>query len=104
MPSGFTTVDFGSFAPAKKWARIGPNGGDARTTIIGQTSILATSFVEAWIFDAGSGSADHSSDEHFVENIKVKAGNIVAGVGFDIVAESTLGGTYGQFNVAWVWI
>ncbi len=104
MPSGFTIIDFGSIIPANKWTKIGPNAGDVRITISGQGGILMTSFVEAWIFDDGSGSVDHSADEHFIENIRVQAGNIVVGVGFDIVAECTLGGTYGQFNVAWVWI
>jgi len=101
MATGTATVDFGSFAPLKG-DRVGPNGGDTRVTITGQSAILATSFVEAWIRPAAS--ADHSADEHFIENIRVEAGNIVPGSSFDIYAEATLGGVYGQFNVNWVWV
>ncbi len=90
---GHTTIDFGA-AP-------GTGGQSITTTITGQGAIVASSDVEAWI--RCQDSADHSADEHFVENIRVRAGNIVAGVGFDIIGECLLGTTYGVFNVSWVW-
>lgn len=91
---GHTTVDFGA-APG--------TGGTATTvTITGQGGISTTaSEVEAWI--RCEDSSDHSEDEHMIENIRVRAGNIVAATGFDIVAECTLGYTYGVWNVSWVW-
>lgn len=92
--SGTTTVDFGSGAP---------EGNDTHktVTITGQTAIASGSLVEAWV--RGTSSADHTIDEHMVENLKVEAGNIVVGTGFDIVVTCTLGKTYGVFNLNWVW-
>lgn len=89
---GHTTIDFGA-APG--------TGGDVRISITGQGSIAASSDVEAWI--RCEDSADHSEDEHAVENFRVRATNIVASTGFDIVAEATLGSVYGVWNVSWVW-
>lgn len=99
--TGTATVNFGAFAAASPGAPVGPNGGETRTTVTGQTGILSSSFVEAWI--APVATSDHSVDEHFIENIRVTAGNIVPGVGFDIYAEAQLGGVYGSFNVFWIW-
>ena len=78
---GNTTIDFGAF----------PGASDASATITGQAGIVAGSAVEAWL--RGEASADHSSDEHLVETIKVIAMNIVAGTGFTIKAVNT-----GQLN------
>ena len=71
---GTATIDFGAF----------PGASDTSVTVTGQASILAGSLVEAWIFPADT--ADHSADEHMVEQIRVFAGNVVAGVGFTIYA------------------
>lgn len=90
---GHTTVDFGA-AP-------GTGAQSSVVTITGQASIATSSDVEAWI--RCEDSSDHSEDEHFVENIRVRAGNIVASTGFDIIAEATLGSTFGVWNVSWVW-
>lgn len=75
--SGITTVNFGAF----------PGASDAKTTIIGQTNILAGSKVNAYL--VATGTADHSADEHWVESLQVMAGGIVPGVGFDIYAKNT---------------
>lgn len=75
--AGKTTVDFGTF----------PGASDALVTVTGQASIVAGSVVEAWI--ECTPTADHSADEHWVESIEVKAGNIVAGTGFTIYAKNT---------------
>lgn len=89
---GHTTIDFGA-APG--------TGGDVRIAVTGQGAIVAGSDAEAWL--RCESSADHSADEHLVENIRVRAGNIASGTGFDIVAECLLGSTYGVWNVSWVW-
>lgn len=74
---GNTTIDFGAF----------PGASDASATVTGQAGIVAGSCVEAWI--RGEASADHSSDEHLLETIKVLAMDIVAGTGFTIKAMNT---------------
>lgn len=105
LNSGQTTVDFGSF----------PGKSDASVTITGQTTILSGSIVNAWILPAAT--ADHSSDEHLVETLKVLPGNIIAGTGFTIYGvnysqlnEPIVGGRggigtrlYGLWNVGWAW-
>jgi hypothetical protein len=77
MPTGTTSVDFGAF----------PGKSDASVAVTGQTGIVAGSLVEAWIRPVAT--ADHTADEHLVENIKIVAGNIVAGTGFTIYAFNT---------------
>jgi hypothetical protein len=108
MAQGTTTVNFGTF----------PGATDTSVTVTGQSSILATSLVEAWVFPAAT--AAHSVDEHWVDGPQVMAGNIVAGTGFTIYASvkpqtdakaptNSLGGktdsprAYGSWTVAWVW-
>ena len=90
-----TTVNFGAGAP---------NGNDPHqvVTVTGQAGILAGSLVEAWV--RAEASADHNADEHMVEALKVEAGNIVAGTGFDIHVTCTQGKTYGVFNLNWAWV
>jgi len=91
---GTTTVDFGSGASNS-------NDTTVLKTITGQASIVAGSLVEAWV--RAEISADHNVDEHMVENLKVEAGNIVSGTGFDIRATCVVGKTYGVFNLNWAW-
>jgi hypothetical protein len=74
---GQTTIDFGAF----------PGASDASVVITGQTGILASSLVEAWL--RPEATADHSADEHVVETLRVVAGNVVAGVGFTIYGVNT---------------
>lgn len=88
---GTTALNFGAT----------PGGTDASVTVTGQAGILAGSLVEAWILPIATG--DHSIDEHLVERIEVVAGSIVAGTGFTIYGYCSVGQTYGQFTVAWVW-
>jgi len=75
---------------------------DVTLAITGQTSIVGTSLVDAWLIPAAS--ADHTADEHFVEDMSVMAGNVVAGTGFTIYGK-TDGAfkIYGRWNVGWVW-
>lgn len=92
---GLATLDFGAF----------PGKSDASVDVTGQASILSGSLVEAWILPADT--ADHSADEHMVEDMKVFAGSIVAGNKFTIYGLEGGGRAstriYGQWNVAWVW-
>lgn len=75
--SGKTTIDFGGF----------PGASDAAVKVTGQTGIGAGSLVEAWIFPLDT--SDHTSDEHWIETIKVTAADIDPGVGFWIYAVNT---------------
>lgn len=101
---GTATLDFGAF----------PGKTDATVTVTGQTGILGTNLVEAWIFPTAT--ANHSADEHWVDPPEVYAGNIVAGTGFTIygvikkraeIGPSTravdMPMIYGQWTVGWVW-
>jgi hypothetical protein len=114
MAQGEASIDFGVF----------PGESDASVTITGQTNILSTSNIEAWIMPKTT--ADHSADEHMVETIRVFAdkSSIVVGTSFVIkgfntsqLNETPLGwqssgssraggsgqGTrlYGVYNVGW---
>lgn len=73
---GVTEVDFGAF----------PGTSHATVAVTGQTGILSTSLVEAWL--APADTADHSSDEHVVEKpqLHVVAADIVPSTGFTIHA------------------
>ena len=88
--TGSATLDFGT---ASKPA--------ASVAVTGQASIIAGSKVEAFVRLAVS--ADHSADEHMVEQLKIMAGNIVAGTGFTIYGEA-YPQTSGQWNIDWVWV
>jgi len=92
MPTaGASTVNFGA----------APGSTDAQTIITGQAGIQSSSFVSAWLVP--SVSADHNDDEHWADDVTVYAGTIVTGVGFTIYAKSPQG-TYGAFNVQWIWV
>lgn len=87
-------LDFGAF----------PGKSDASIAITGQTTILAGSLAEAWLVPVAT--ADHTADEHLVEELEVYAGNIVAGTGFTIYGICRGKGDvriYGTWSVAWVW-
>jgi hypothetical protein len=75
--TGTALLDFGAF----------PGASDATVAVTGQAGIVAGSLVEAWILPAAT--ADHSADEHFVEPLRVMAGNIVAATGFTIYGLNT---------------
>jgi hypothetical protein len=79
MATGEIEIDFGAF----------PGKSDASVTVTGQTNILATSRIEAWVMPAAT--ADHTADEHMVETIKAFAdrSSIVVGTSFVIKAFNT---------------
>jgi hypothetical protein len=90
--SGSTTVDFGT-----------PGATDVTKAVTGQASILSGSLVEAWISPVAT--ADHNADEHWVEEIQVTAGNVVAGTGFTIYARTrSAHKLHGLWTVSWVWV
>ena len=95
MPTGTTTVDFGSGAPQA-------NDTLKTVAITGQGAIVAGSLVEGWVRVAAS--SDHNIDEHSIENLTVTAGNIVAGTGFTLYITCTEGKTYGVWNLNWAWV
>ena len=92
---GNAVVNFGAF----------PGASDASVTITGQAAILAGAKIAANI--VATATADHSADEHWVENLTCVAGNIVPGTGFTIYMknDTPIGDTliYGQWSVAWQW-
>lgn len=75
--TGTALLDFGPF----------PGSSDASVTVTGQTLIATNSIVQAWI--RPDTTDDHSPDEHWLETLKVTAGNIVAGTGFTIYGMNT---------------
>lgn len=89
--AGTSVVDFGAF----------PGSSQQVITITGQAAIQASSAVQAWII--GATTASHSIDEHYAEPIRVVAGNINPGTGFDIYVECSQGLTTGTFNIGWSW-
>ena len=91
--TGNTTVDFGSI----------PGTNIASVTVTGQGSILATSHAEAFMMGNDS-TTDHSAYEHQIVPIALNfsVGNVVAGTGFTVYAQSELRLT-GKFKARWVW-
>lgn len=92
---GTAELDFGAH----------PGATHATVAVTGQAAILAGSLVEAWV--RPEATTDHSADEHTVENLIVKARDIVAGTGFTIHGvEGPCNGKsklWGKWSIAWVW-
>lgn len=92
----------GSGAAGLSVINFGVSGSDvASLAITGQTGITLTSFVSAHL--TAIATADHSIDEHVVEEMDVRAGNIVAGTGFTIYARTRNKKITGNWTVAWQW-
>ena len=91
--SGSATLDFGAL----------PGGGVASVAVTGQTGILLTSRVKIWL--QAEASADFNATEHsliFASRMGLSAGNIIAGAGFTIFAETELR-LAGKITVRWEW-
>ena len=89
---GIATIDFGV------------NGADRASTFIllNDANIgISTTVVLCGI--RGMGSNDHTFDEHLVEQMDIRAGNIVNGQGFEIYAVTRNVKLYGQWSVFWQW-
>ncbi|HTQ48351.1 MAG TPA: hypothetical protein VMI75_36595 [Polyangiaceae bacterium] len=93
--SGRTTITFGA----------APGGDSASVAITGQSAILSSSACEAYLDATGTGTSDHSVDEHIMAaaDLDFTCSAIVAGTGFTVNAVSRSGNAYGQFNIIWVW-
>ena len=92
MATGTATIDFGAF----------PGASDTSLAITGQAAIVAGSLVEAWIRPVTT--ADHLADEHWVEELDVTAGDIVAATGFTIYGRTRNRRLHGLWTVAWAWV
>lgn len=88
---GTGTVNFGAF----------PGASDASQAITGQAGIVSGSILVVGLRLAAT--ADHSADEHRVEEMDVTAGNIVAGTGFTVYAKTRNKRLYGSWTVQWLW-
>lgn len=94
MATGTATLDFGA-----------DPGSSHATLAVASAAIASGSIPEAFIYPVAT--ADHSADEHMVENIKVCARDVVAGVGFTIhgtEGPGNAGKIWGQWNVGWAWV
>jgi len=91
MAQGHTTADFGAF----------PGTAAVDVAVTGQAAIVADSDVEAWI--RAEVSADHSADEHEIEDFDVTAKSITAATGFTISMRPRVGRCYGVYNLSWAW-
>lgn len=74
---GTAVLDFGTF----------PGVSDASVLVTGQAGIIAGSVVLVQL--RPEATADHTADEHLVENMRVTAGAIVPGTGFTIYGVNT---------------
>lgn len=90
MPTttGTTTINFGAKETTAK-------------TTVSSAGITGASLVEAWLFPAVT--ASNTVDNHWVDDIKVMAGNVQNGVGFDVYALCNTGLAHGIYNVGWVY-
>ena len=102
--SGSTTVDFGAW----------PGDSEATTTVVGQTGYVAATPVEAWLLPVDT--ADHTVDEHVMEEVDVTAyflanGSFtirVAPRAYALTAVPNSGMApprrlYGVYTVGWAW-
>ena len=95
---GTAVLDFGGF----------PGASDANV-VAAAVGMTSTSLAEAWM--SPTATADHTSDEHFVETIKLIAGLfvndiiIIRGVNSSQLTnpEGPTPRIWGTWNVNWVW-
>lgn len=90
---GTATIDFGA----------APGSNEASVAVTGQTSILATSKVEAFVM-ADDTSAGHTAADHryLPQLASLSCGTPTAATGFTIHARSVHKLT-GQWSLRWVW-
>lgn len=90
---GTATLDFGT----------NPGTNEASVAVTGQTTISATSKVEAYVM-ADDTTATHSASDHryFATLTGLTCGTPTAGTGFTIYARS-LEDLTGTFLIHWVW-
>lgn len=88
MAQGTATIDFGAASTDTSVAVSAP-------------AITGSQLVEAWLFPAAT--TNNTADNHYVDHIRVMAGNVQAGVGFTIYGRCDTGLAHGKFNVGWVY-
>lgn len=90
---GTATIDFGAF----------PGSNEASIAVTGQTTIAATSKVEAFVM-ADDTTTDHTASDHryFAALAGLSCGTPTAGTGFTIYARSAEK-LQGTFALRWVW-
>lgn len=81
----------------------GAGANEASVPVTGQTTISATSNVEAWVM-ADDTTVDHTANDHryFPVFASITCGTPSAGTGFTIYARSAEK-LSGDFKVRWVW-
>jgi len=91
--TGTATLNFGS----------GGGSNEATVAVTGQTSISATSKVEAFVMGEDT-STNHTANDHryFCTLAGLSCGTPSAGTGFTIYSNS-VHKLSGQFTVRWVW-
>lgn len=94
MNSGTAVLDFGTV----------PGANTTSVNVIGQTNILLTSTVHVFLMSdtTVSGATGHNVEEHKLVPLRLSAGNIVAGTGFTIYADTDWRLT-STFQVRWSW-
>jgi hypothetical protein len=93
MQTGTATLNFGAF----------PGSNEASVAVTGQTAILSTSKVEAFVMSDDT-TADHTANDHkyLGSFANLTCGTATAATGFTINATS-LEKLNGTFAVRWVW-
>jgi hypothetical protein len=86
--AGRSVVDFGA-------------GKSLVSVSVAAPAILSTSVIVAQV--AAIATANHSADEHLVEDLEVRAGAPVQGVGFTLYARTRAVKLYGKYTLAWTW-
>jgi hypothetical protein len=91
--TGTATIDFGAY----------PGSNEASVAVTGQTTISATSKVDAFVM-ADDTSSDHTASDHryFETFASLSCGTPTASTGFTIYARSHQK-LMGQWKVRWVW-
>jgi len=84
---GTTTVDFGT--------------GKTDTFVSVSVPGITTESVEAWIVPATTVS--NTTDNHWVEDLQVTAGQSNSGVGFTVYAKCRNGLAHGIYNIGYVY-
>lgn len=74
-------------------------GSDQAQMTVAAPTVTATSLILLNVSSAGT--ADHSLDEHLVEDYTVAAANIIDGVGFDVVMTAKGSGLDGNYAFSW---
>jgi hypothetical protein len=90
VATGTATIDFGG------GSQVG------QVAVTGQSAILSTSNVEAYLM-ASDSTADNADYNHRIVPMRLRCGNLVAGTGFTIyaVCDWTCSQT---FLLRWVWL